>query len=279
MACEIQKERNTLISFMSRHFVALACEYDSLNNDGTVFRSGTALFSGFVLELREEWFWVTAGHCLKELDTRIRKGQLRINGGGFVDSFGHEAMHTYMVPFTYDVECGFYVDDESLGLDFGLIRLDGNKRKLLRANKVIPVCRFNWLQQATLTFDMFKMLGIPEDRVVSEGAMNEGRPTLVGPVMFNVEPIDPDGIENPPRAVWFIGRIHPEAEISTLKGMSGGPIYGFRRDSEGRWSYHVVALQSSWRPHTRTVFGCSLPLFAEAVYQCLTGSSDDTGIH
>jgi hypothetical protein len=59
--------------------------------------------------------------------------------------------------------------------------------------------------------------------------------------------------------------------------MSGGPIYGFRRDSEGRLLYHVVALQSWWDPKTRNVFGCPVPLFAESLHKAIdvaAGSSE-----
>jgi len=78
---------------MSRHFVALICDYESLNMDGSVFHRGVTVLSGFLLELpdpeqldQDKWYWVTAGHCLQvEIDERIKKGELRIIGGSFMD--------------------------------------------------------------------------------------------------------------------------------------------------------------------------------------------------
>ena len=57
--------------------------------------------------------------------------------------------------------------------------------------------------------------------------------------------------------------------------MSGGPIYGFRRNDKGRLTYHVVALQSRWWDKRRIVFGCSVPLFAEEVYRQLGALIDE----
>ena len=68
----------------------------------------------------------------------------------------------------------------------------------------------------------------------------------------------------------FVGRVAPEAKIDTIKGMSGGPIYGFRYDSSGRLLYHAVALQSLWRERSRIVFGCPVPVFAERTHEFLS---------
>jgi hypothetical protein len=57
--------------------------------------------------------------------------------------------------------------------------------------------------------------------------------------------------------------------------MSGGPIFGFRRNEDGRLSYHVVALQSWWDEDKRIVFGCSVPFFAERVYELMEWQPDD----
>lgn len=265
-------EDSALIAFMSRHFVALTYNYESLNPDGSVFHQGETALSGFVIELHGVWFWVTAGHCLKDhLDQRIRKGQIRITGGGFVDYFGYEAEHRFTVPFTYERGCGLYVEKPSLGLDFALIPLDVNKRRLFEKNKVIAISRDNWIHQTSLTFERFKMLGIPADNVFTRDQPNGSSSILLQPVMVDVQELDPTKIDDPQSEYWFAGRLAPEVKIASLIGMSGGPIYGFRRDSEGHWTYHVVALQSRWRPDSRILFGCSLRVFAESVHQLMEG--------
>ena len=244
-----------------------------LNPDGSVFHRGTTVLSGFLLKLHGRILWVTAGHCLKgELDQRIERGELRITGGGFLDYFGHEAKHFHMYPFTYEPGCAWYVEEPEHGLDFALLLLDSLQEQAFAANKLIPISRENWIHQPRLTFDFYRMLGVPADQVHS--ALKNGWADLnVRQAMVAINRIAVDEVGEPPPGInvpaddWFIGRIDPGAEIQDIKGMSGGPIYGFRRDSNGQLTYHAVALQSRWWDVSRTVFGCSLPYFAEAVYR------------
>lgn len=266
-----QENPKGAISFMSRHFVALACEYESVASDGSVFHQGTTVFSGFLMELHGRVFWVTAGHCLKdELDANIGKGILRITGGGFIDYFGHEATHEHIVPFTYEPRCALYIDEPENGLDFAIIMMDTLQERAFAANKLIPVSRTNWIHQPELTFDFYLMLGIPAHRVFPG---KTARDVKVQQAMVAVNRLSPDEVGVPPPGVdvpstaWFIGRIDPQAAIKDIKGMSGGPIYGFRLGEAGKLTYHVVALQSRWWDTSRTVFGCSVPYFAESVHR------------
>jgi len=69
-----------------------------------------------------------------------------------------------------------------------------------------------------------------------------------------------------PSDAWFVRQIDLGAEISDIKGMSGGPIFGFHKHDDGKLTNHVVALQSRWWDQSQIVFGCSTPYFAEAMY-------------
>lgn len=79
----------------------------------------------------------------------------------------------------------------------------------------------------------------------------------------------PPDMQEFPCHSWFIGRLDPECKIADLAGMSGGPIYGFRRTDDNTLVYDVVALQSRWWLKSGTIFGCSLPAFAEEIHQQL----------
>jgi len=262
------------LRFMSRHVVALTGEYESFMPDGTALHRGVFVFSGWVLALHDRWFWVTAGHCFRQcLDDPIRAGTLRIITSGFADYFGLEAAHQHVVPFTYEVGDGFHIDRGDMGLDFGLIPLSDLTKRAFEANGVVPVSRQNWIHQDAVTFMQYRMLGFPTQPVqestfvASDGSMG----AFLQPVMIGIDRLDPGEVSGSPATTWFVGHIVPEATIPSIEGMSGGPIYGFRQGADGRWYYHVVALQSRWRPESRIVFGCSVPLFAEAVHQALTG--------
>lgn len=265
---------------MGRHFVALSCQYESLNTDGSVFHSGTMIFSGFIIEFLERWYWVTAGHCLEEeLDDHIRRGEIRVIGGSFIDYLGFEAQHFHTYPYTYAPGDGQYIYRPDIGLDFAILRLDGLMRPAFARNGIVPIGRENWIHQPNLSFEFYRMLGIPRGRVVTTHEPDGSESVSVGLALLAIDEATPEEAESLPdhRPNMFIGKIAPEAKIDTIKGMSGGPIYGFRHDSEGRLVYHAIALQSSWYPDSRIICGCPLIVFAENVYQILKGNLGEGG--
>lgn len=256
------------LRFMCRHLVAVAVEYKSLHPDGTLHCHGTTFLSGFVLELHNEWWWVTAGHCLgRELDDHIARAELQIVSTHFVDYFGTEPGSVPAIPFTYEPGQSLIVDNLELGLDVGMFRLNILQRAAFEKNGIQPVTRDNWVSQHVLTFDHYRMLGIPCS--LTETAKQLGGSMLIGcrPVMFHINREDPSAVENVPSEALFVGRIHEGAGIQNIEGMSGGPIFGFVRDNDNNWRYHIVAIQSAWRPKQRVIFATSLPLFAERSFQ------------
>jgi hypothetical protein len=276
-------EQNGLdfLAFMSRHLVALVVQYESFDTKGDSFHHGLIVYSGFVLSLRDQWFWVTAGHCLENPDERdglddlIAAGKIKVHSAGFADYFGLDATHRHIVPYTYEPGCALRVFRKDLGLDFALIKLPDLIRANFQRNEIIAVSRENWIRQSEANFSLHKILGFPS-HLVQSSLTSSGE--LVGgyqPVMFNVDRLSPSDVEDVPASIWFVGRIPPEVTIKDIKGMSGGPIYGFRKAETGQWFYHVVALQSWWRDKSRTVFGCSVPVFAEAVHAAMIAASAD----
>jgi len=206
----------------------------------------------------------------------MASGQLRITGGGFMDYFAHEATFLHSIPYRYEPGSSYYIEQPEHGLDFALILLNDLQVKAFAANKLIPITRGNWVHQPHLTFDFYRMLGIPKERVITTERPDGTLDTKVGQAMVALNRIEPDEVGDPPpdmdegpSGAWFIGRLDPECTIPDIAGMSGGPIYGFRRDENGNLVYHVVALQSRWWRKSRTIFGCSMTVFAEEVHRQL----------
>ena len=278
------EEQNALdfLAFMSRHLVALIAQYESFDNEGRSFHHGVIVYSGFVLSLHDRWFWVTAGHCLrneqaededeKGLDDLITSGRLKLVSTGFADYFGLEASHRHCVPFSYEPGSALQLYRKDLGLDFALIPLSDLIRAAFQKNRIIAVSRENWIHQPELSFTQHKILGFPSHLVKTSKSSGDEFVADFQPVMIAVDRLNPSDVQGVPADIWFVGRIPPEVKIQSIKGMSGGPIYGFRKSETGQWFYHVIALQSWWRDKTRTIFGCSLPTFAEALHGILSGS-------
>lgn len=261
------------VAFLSRHFVALTCQYEATDAKG-IKSHHSLVYSGFLLEVRGYTFWVTAGHCLKELDELLAAKGVRVHGGSFVDWFACGAVHKSPVPFQYETGRGFHLYQPENGFDFALIPLDLLQIGAFAANNLVPLSRANWVRQRNLSFDSYLMLGIPKDKIVTSLKDNGVMNVAVSQSLLRIERIGLEDLgETPwdseavPSDAWFIGRLAPGCTIRNLKGMSGGPIYGFRREGKGRFTYHVVALQSHWWNQQRTIFGCSVPLFADLVYQ------------
>jgi endonuclease YncB( thermonuclease family) len=256
------------VRWFGRHFAAYTFDYESFNPDGSLLHRGIGVHSGFFLEIGDNWFWVTAGHCLKdELEDPVAKGQLRLLAGSFMDYFGHEATNTISVPFLYEPGCAFYLDKPEMGLDFALLPIDGLMKKTFLANKNVPISRENWVHQHRLDFEKYLLMGIPNSKV-STRSNSTGMTIDVQPYLIEVHQIDPSTVDASSDE-WFAAKIDDEVKLKSIKGMSGGPIFGFRRDDEGQLRYHAVAVQSRWLASERIIFGCSLPRFAEQIVKSM----------
>lgn len=270
-SADYQSELERFMKTMGQHLVVFTGRYASFNRDGTPLDEGIFAFSGCLLGIGQSYFWMTAGHCLKDqLDEPIRDGTLKLFDGGFADFFGLKVDDKkHRIPYTYNPGDGFYIEDKDRGLDFGIVPLDGLTVKGFLANGVKPVEPGDWLTDRDTTFDHYKMYGIPAYLTKFDRSAS-GRPYGgIQPAMVAIDPIDRMGDENPLSNEWFVGRLHPEAAIQHIGGMSGGPIYGFTRVNGNTWTYKIVALQSRWFEKTRTIFGCSLPSVANALVDAL----------
>jgi len=269
------------LAFMSRHLVAFTVRYESFDDAGKSFHHGLIVYSGFVLSLYDQWFWVTAGHCFQNqidqdgLDDLIKAGKIKLRGTAFADHFGLDVIDEHIIPYSYEPGCAFHIFRKDLGLDFAIIPLPDLIRTAFEKNGIIAVSRENWIHQSKITFESFMILGFPSHLVESSMTSNKGMVGAFEPVMIRVDRLSPADVENVPTDIWFVGRIPSEVKIKDIKGMSGGPIYGFWRAENGQWFYHVVALQSWWREKSRTVFGCSVPVFAEFVHAAMNAEFPD----
>lgn len=271
MPADYQSELERFMKTMGQHLVVFTGSYASFNDDGSPLEEGIFAFSGCLLGIGEVYVWLTAGHCLKDhLDKPIRKGTLKIIDGGFADFFGLNAEDKkHRIPYTYNAGDGFYIEDDDRGLDFGFVPLDSLTVMCFLKNGVKPVGPGDWLTERDTQFDHYKMYGIPAYLTKFDRTAG-GRPYGgIQPAMVAVEPVDRMGDGNQLSPEWFVGRLHPDAPIIDIAGMSGGPIYGFTRLEASRWTYKIVALQSRWFERPRTIFGCSLPSIVQALGEAL----------
>lgn len=251
-----------LLDYLSRHLVALAGTYQPIDSAGQPNgASGFVCYSGFILPINGNWCFVTAGHILEELDRHLDGGNVLFRFR-LVDYLRSDADHTEPIPFDYENADRLWRHAD--GLDFGFVALDDLTKRQLEANGVRPLYQEYLEPNDGCTLHGHIMLGLPEeffdDPQFSDTLVIGG----VSPTLVPVEHLEsaPEGaaITTYER---FVGRLPDEAEIQSIVGMSGGPIFAFGDDAEGHLCYWLVAIQSAWHqlPAGRITFGCPVDVF------------------
>ncbi|HLN28158.1 MAG TPA: hypothetical protein VK395_10480 [Gemmataceae bacterium] len=264
------KQQNEFIKWMSRHLVGLSGTYFPLDQEEKAFRTKEQVFCfpGFVLALNGHWHYVTAGHNLLDvLEDYVKKGWIKLTGNfAFLDYFGPDAKVKEKTVFDYDRANKLRIDQKDLGIDFALIPLDDYYKLHLEANGVIPFERKHWIGTNQIEFSFYAMLGFPEDLMepcsrVVQNREQVGLDVCATLVLIKRLERAPDGIDAP-GGDWLIGEV--SAPIS-MKGMSGGPVFGFRQRDNGRWEYRLVAVQSRWFKDHRVIYASAISPVMHAI--------------
>lgn len=247
------------LQFFCRHLVGLCVTYrykDAPADEADRFAS----YSGTLIAIAHSVHFLTAGHVLRHLEKEVLTNErIEITSAVLADTFGLNRICDLPIPFDLRSARFFFIDDDDDGLDFGIMSLAPYYVRLLAKNGVVALDEKNWAHQSTLEFDFYSMLGFP-DELTSKRVPASGD-ALVAPVMFPVRRLpSPPPDRDPTQHPQFVGQLD-QLPLQSIKGMSGGPILGFKLGAEGL-RYWIVALQSSWHPQRRIVYGCSLPLLA-----------------
>ena len=267
LAHEGTKADQDAFRFYASHLVALAGLCQKLDAHGAPKGEADCFFfSGFVIVLRRRWYFATAGHNLEKIEAATSSSAADIRECRLIDCFGLQAKSTEPIPFDYSGAFKYFRFSEDDGLDFGLIELSSNHRRLLQANGVAAISKKHWKDQNWLDFDEHFMLGLPEDSI--DRRITRGRIGYVVHGKPNPNVIYVKRVKRPEKA-WmkryprFVGRLPARHRLTVgdIAGMSGGPIFGFaEKNSE---DYRIVAIQSTWLKNEGVNFGCPVPIFAE----------------
>jgi hypothetical protein len=247
------------LQYFCRHLVGLCVTYRHKTAEDHGKPDRFAACSGTLIIIEGMVCFLTAGHVLKTLDELRVSQNVEITSAVLADTFGLHRICDHPIPFDLTNARLFYIDDSDEGLDFGVIALEPYYVRLLAKNDVIALEEKNCIHQSTVSFDGYAMLGLPEE--FGQERVTEAGEGIVSPTIFRVHRLEspPEGTR-PTRYPRFVGRLDRELPIKSVTGMSGGPIFGFSLGPQIR--YWIVALQSSWLPEQRIVFGCPLPVLA-----------------
>jgi len=95
------------------------------------------------------------------------------------------------------------------------------------------------------------LVGIPSETIAYDGkTLITGR-VVIMPVKLTDEP-ETAGRK---RENQFYARLQDAGNVEDIDGMSGGPIFAFKK-IEGNWKYSVVGVQSGWYQQIETIAAC-----------------------
>lgn len=226
-------------------------------------------YSGTLLLMGDAVSWLTAGHVIAEINEMHDRPDITVVSCSLIDMFGYEAITHHPVPFVWNVAPRALIDED--GLDFGVVLIAHYYVKLLAANGIKAIDERNWTVPADL--DVHFILGFPKERASTQIASDDT--VTLAPVLQRVEKlaVAPREAELPEvRNPLFIGRLVGTA-LTSVKGMSGGPIIGMRSGDPS--VYWVVALQRSQKG--RIVTGCPLPVLGKILTDAIESAREEVG--
>lgn len=262
------EERRGFMRPFARHFVRLGWidrtpAVMEINGGREFYGSA----SGFVALIQGEWIWMTSGHVFHEIEQYFH--EKRILDTWYLDDLwgGHLATGDKDMALPFKAPEGAYAIDQD-GADYGFLVIPDHWRRLLWQGGIRPLEEACW-RGVPERCDTYWLLGVPQETVkAGTRAGSVQKQTLV----TRVEPISK---EEAPECLWrpfplFYGQLPDrfdgvDGEISSIKGMSGGPIFGVNTLDENTCRYWVTHIQSCWHRPSRVISACPVEYFADIV--------------
>jgi hypothetical protein len=243
-----------LVSFFHRHVVPV---FFTLQKGEDI---QNFVVSTFVLSVADQWFLITAGHCIRDIETLMDHDGYKITRCHLIDSLGLGATHSEPIPFVYEDAYPTCLSDD-YAFDYGVIMVSPYYKQLLQANNIKAITEEAWKKQPT-KIDFYWLLGIPAELVKVNSEDIE-----IAPSFHSVKPVDqkPEGFTEVD-APLFYGRIVLGEGISSIKGMSGGPLFAFSENERGELRYWLIALQSRWLPESHYIAACPTKLLGHFLW-------------
>jgi hypothetical protein len=129
-------------------------------------------------------------------------------------------------------------------LDFGLIFVRPFFTASLQRNGITPLTAGQWNYPNTVAFDQHAIVGFPDEYTDCDA---------VQPSYVPIRRLADDTSKTFTR---FKGQIIDKGDQESIKGMSGGPIFGFYKEGAD-FKYLLEALHVAWDKST-IVYGCPI---------------------
>jgi hypothetical protein len=239
---------------VGRHFVSLSC----VQQIPTFSDEKLLVFSGFLVDINGAWFYVTAGHILKNIKKSLEAGGT-FDIWRFDDQTASQKFNGRAIPYSFEIGDWIVLEDADTGLDYAALPLRDLYRQGLKAGGACPIGREAWGDH-TAEHDFRALVGIPSETVEYD---NE---TIIT-ARIVIAPVTPS--EQPPMAQkkaenQFYSKLPDGSEqfFKDVDGMSGGPIFAIKK-VDGIWMYWVIGVQSAWYPTSKILVACPFSFFGQ----------------
>lgn len=256
-----------LTAVFQQHLVRVCVDFTAKK------RRHIGVYSGFLLELGNMFMWVTAGHVLEEIEAICGMSSYSSVRIGWADN--SESIPAARIPFDFASTPKFKHNKD--GIDIGWLVPHGLALEALRKEpNNVPFTEPAW-RNITAEYAILSMylVGCPREAVrpavipdLSRDPITIAMPTS----RLRLRKIDPRTDEDP-KDCWdksdsFFAEIVPEGAPSTVMlssiiGMSGGPVIALSERPDKKIAYHLVGIQSAWLPESRIIRATPISLLVE----------------
>lgn len=230
-------------------------------------------YSGLLVHTRGLYIWITASHVIRELNIILsdRSVFAQIKAPS-----KHVAVEPVPIDLTACHRFSFQKSQEDdLGVDVGAVILPVHVARLLIASGYGFMSPVDFARRGE-QFDAYSLLGYPRDacdaRTRRRGADRIAHFRLRAPMLALFPTPPPDNSWRKPLYRRFFG-IYPnhsntpegEFSIDDVRGMSGGPVFGINRESEGPPSIRLIGIQSVQGTNTGVLAVCPVRTFVSVL--------------
>lgn len=241
---------------LGKHFVTLSC----VQHPPDDLPEKVLVFSGFVVDVAGEWFYVTAGHILRNIETALASGS-SFDVWRLDDQTAGNRFNGMAVPYEFDAEEWLVLRDDTSGLDYAATHIGYFYRRQLEAGGVTAIERNAWSDHVT-EHDHWVLVGIPSESV----AYDEKTIITARVVMSLLKPADEPALACEKTQNQFYAKPDDGSEsiFNDADGLSGGPVFALKKLGE-KWVYGVIGVQSAWYRTSRTLAVCPFSSFGFAL--------------
>lgn len=270
-----EQDVNRVAVFAARHYVPFSYYAHPPNLSAENSLASPCVCSGFIMQVRDIWCVVTAGHVLDEIE-KEREAGFKLVNFRLWDGWGPAAKFKNYLPFDFDAVPKVRVNNN--GLDYGIFPLSPLLVDGLRANGVVPIGEEHYEKDWPNEFHAYAMIGTPSSTVSLKSLGGQRTQFQQSTLIIHLaeEKYPPETLVlDFPR---FYGRIlAPEdsegwqAIGADISGMSGGPILAMRKEGH-ELRYWVIGIQSGWLASERIIAATYFKDFALLVAKMIDGA-------